>query len=330
MSISIHAPRAGSDAKRPPPRARRCPFQSTLPVRGATGGKYCIEERSANFNPRSPCGERRKETAPPSRELDHFNPRSPCGERLPRRRLTQEFMSISIHAPRAGSDARIACIVKWFFKFQSTLPVRGATGAQRTVAGQFRNFNPRSPCGERLDGVELDEKGEIFQSTLPVRGATTARQELLCLAVIFQSTLPVRGATAFCVDIRGAQKISIHAPRAGSDITRPQTIDATGNFNPRSPCGERLTKYFDWFIVTLISIHAPRAGSDDIRHIRAPKKHNFNPRSPCGERRSTGLINRLSKIFQSTLPVRGATATPCKGGVFAPISIHAPRAGSDI
>ena len=33
----------------------------------------------------------------------------------------------------------------------------------------------------------------------------------------------------------------------------------------------------------------------------------FNPRSPCGERRPPATLPHTAKIFQSTLPVRGAT-----------------------
>ena len=63
-------------------------------------------------------------------------------------------------------------------------------------------------------------------------------------------------------------------------LNRPLNTD----FNPRSPCGERPnTEYII---------------------LRA---HNFNPRSPCGERQRLGIANLSAQIFQSTLPVRGAT-----------------------
>ena len=168
-----------------------------------------------NFNPRSPCGERR------ARRLDkgcrdYFNPRSPCGERpecrkirriggvfqstLPVRgatspmRRTSRRRTISIHAPRAGSDpSRIASIVCGSV-FQSTLPVRGATN---------RALWERSGHWE-------------FQSTLPVRGATCF-SACDCRAVSFQSTLPVRGATP----------------------SRTLREGVRCYFNPRSPCGER-------------------------------------------------------------------------------------------
>ena len=58
-------------------------------------------------------------------------------------------VSISIHAPREGSDNRIKTTIIRHKVFQSTLPVRGAT----------------CPACE-------DKQQEEFQSTLPVRGAT--------------------------------------------------------------------------------------------------------------------------------------------------------------
>ena len=56
-----------------------------------------------NFNPRSPCGERRLRSPSGPSPL-HFNPRSPCGERPRRNWLMEKPAPISIHAPRVGSD----------------------------------------------------------------------------------------------------------------------------------------------------------------------------------------------------------------------------------
>ena len=126
-------------------------------------------------------------------------------------------------------------------------------------------------------------------------------------------------------------KISIHAPRVGSDslVTEPAWLSI--NFNPRSPCGERLwhnihLSIFCIFQSTLpvwgatatvlaavpaavISIHAPRVGSDRDSMRRFPHPSHFNPRSPCGERPSlSGSVVPLF-LFQSTLPVWGATSS---------------------
>ena len=146
--ISIHAPRAGSDETLSCEQQKHNKFQSTLPVRGATNnggyknGKLQFQStlpvRGAtrgfgrglknvkNFNPRSPCGERR--TRKTSRRVyTDFNPRSPCGERLCSWRLSLQRAGISIHAPRAGSDPIPNPLRAGRQGFQSTLPVRGAT-----------------------------------------------------------------------------------------------------------------------------------------------------------------------------------------------------------
>ena len=78
-------------------------------------------------------------------------------------------------------------------------------------------------------------------------------------------------------------------------------------FNPRSPCGERRKIRRAVMRDLCISIHAPRAGSDRLR----------------------GEDGWEGEIFQSTLPVRGATLVRHVAGIGNGISIHAPRAGSD-
>ena len=56
------------------------------------------------------------------------------------------------------------------------------------------DFNPRSPCGERLTVIGDHTCFLQFQSTLPLRGATTA-DKAVADGNGFQSTLPLRGAT---------------------------------------------------------------------------------------------------------------------------------------
>ena len=53
------------------------------------------------------------------------------------------LVQISIHAPREGCDSFFSGIGEGI-KFQSTHPVRGATG-QTTVRNTANNFNPRTP-----------------------------------------------------------------------------------------------------------------------------------------------------------------------------------------
>ena len=147
------------------------------------------------------------------------------------------------------------------------------------------------------------------------------------------------------------RRISTHAPRAGSDCQYATGGNGLRDFNPRSPCGERQSLrggiFFrerfqptlpvrgataawrdgDWNI--LISTHAPRAGSDDHARLCESGHEHFNPRSPCGERPSGLLGSGCRRLFQPTLPVRGATFLEDVARVIFVISTHAPRAGSD-
>ena len=123
--ISIHAPRTGSD---------RVLITSN--------------ERIEHFNPRSPHGERRAGTQEAIRQ-QNFNPRSPHGERPPCRTFVnfeEEFQST---LPARGATRHLL-LDSGALKFQSTLPARGATRAAATRRANQRNFNPRSPHGERL------------------------------------------------------------------------------------------------------------------------------------------------------------------------------------
>ena len=57
--------------------------------------------------------------------------------------------------------------------------------------------------------------------------------------------------------------------------------------------------------------------------------HHFNPRSPWGERPAAVLSLVSARLFQSTLPVGGATQRRHCTAAWGSISIHAPRGGSD-
>ena len=126
------------------------------------------------------------------------------------------------------------------------------------------------------------------------------------------------------------RQISIHAPRAGSDpISRPIADAAVISIHaPRA--GSDLRPRRRRRPVHAISIHAPRAGSDRAGRPSDPRRIHFNPCSPCGERRLSSRSSVKSILFQSMLPVRGATHRPTVSCHSWIISIHAPRAGSDV
>ena len=148
----------------------------------------------------------------------------------------------------------------------------------------------------------------LFQSTLPVGGATETLWAGVRVKVI--SIHAPRGGsdglTAY--DFSSHRLISIHAPRGGSDRNESHHGRDAQDFNPRSPWGER-----PWWRTSRlrhrpISIHAPRGGSDLVgRFLNNRLENDFNPRSPWGERPSGVMLSYPSMLFQSTLPVGGAT-----------------------
>ena len=79
----------------------------------------------------------------------------------------------------------------------------------------------------------------------------------------------------------------------------------------------------------IISIHAPLAGRDRSYRGNNPQCGNFNPRAPCGARHKRKCIVFRASKFQSTRPLRGATARVSIAVQALTISIHAPLAGRD-
>ena len=159
-----------------------------------------------------------------------------------------------------------------------------------------------------------------------VSGAVNQNQEYGLVLIHFS----VRGAARHAEQQQRLQRISIRAPREGSDDSEADQILCEDDFNPRSPRGERPYTIAEarkalQFQSTLpargatactlapvgaadISIHAPREGSDATQKRR----------------------KAYEAEFQSTLPARGATQSRVDPGQDHMISIHAPREGSDL
>ena len=79
-----------------------------------------------------------------------------------------------------------------------------------------------------------------------------------------------------------------------------------------------------------ISIHAPRAGRDPSESDDLEVTPDISIHAPrAGRDKISGKVRRNSYKFQSTRPVRGATANEDRKSIICHISIHAPRAGRD-
>ena len=135
---------------------------------------------------------------------------------------------------------------------------------------------------------------------------------------MFQSTHPARGATGHVKEANDNLQVSIHAPRAGCDITELQ-------HNLSLVC---------------VSIHAPRAGCDLICYHCLVGLIQFQSTHPA--RGATNLSHPArgaTKVFMLELPLVFSFNPRTPRGVRPPtehhralnydVSIHAPRAGCD-
>ena len=237
INISIHAPRAGCDPQGIGTAARHQRISIHAPRAGCDQFGQIQVHKLHDFNPRTPCGVRRRSHRQQRRWI-HFNPRTPCGVRLAGVGPVGIFVAISIHAPRAGCDDRLGGLLFPAQIFQSTHPVRGATGwrchqgqqlaisiqapragcdmACLPCSGSRIHFNPRTPCGVRLGFRTADD---VFA------------------------------------------EISIHAPRAGCDFGDMLTMATDGNFNPRTPCGVRPSAELSCFLPALFQSTHPVRGA---------------------------------------------------------------------
>ena len=235
-------------------------FQSTLPLRGATGWR-CLLERSSIISIHAPLA---------------GSDRGSLGRQRSRR-------TISIHAPLAGSDRR-RCSLLLFLRISIHAPLAGSDYIIPKGYHSGADFNPRSPCGERPPYSISFSPYRSISIHAPLAGSDALPARIRCTGPI-SIHAPLAGS-----DLRRARfgplavPISIHAPLAGSDPGACSPCPPPEYFNPRSPCGERPRD------------PDSRTGACD-----------FNPRSPCGERHRILLLQRRYPLFQSTLPLRGAT-----------------------
>ena len=123
----------------------------------------------------------------------------------------------------------------------------------------------------------------------------------------FQSTLPVGGATSSHSGWKKPRIFQSTLPVGG----------ATSQTTQRRPGNP-------------ISIHAPRGGSDAEFHKNIVHRVSISIHAPRGGSDMVGWISfRRRILFQSTLPVGGATNNLHDPDQYRHISIHAPRGGSD-
>ena len=189
-------------------------FQSTLPVGGATPAQTVRKIRTADFNPRSPWGERPAWVS----SVGSFRPISihaPRGGSDLGWSTLPELRRISIHAPRGGSDSSCLAHCSFISVFQSTLPVGGATA------------------------IELEGFHDPVISIHAPRGGSDPRLPRIPTRQSISIHAPRGGSDNGFYRRCFRTGISIHAPRGGSDVPYLSFCHLRRNFNPRSPWGER-------------------------------------------------------------------------------------------
>ena len=171
-------------------------FQSTLPVGGATVKPVLRAGRVANFNPRSPWGERRVRAGAINPCTKGFQSTLPVGgATLVTWRIVFLCSRFQSTLPVGGATLTAGNVI-WADEFQSTLPVGGATFCPRRIARSFCRF----------------------QSTLPVGGATRGSHGVSPVEADFNPRSPWGERLVVNVLCLPARIISIHAPRGGSDL----------------------------------------------------------------------------------------------------------------
>ena len=164
LRISIHAPRMGSDTSVSFLSVDRDLFQSTLPHGERLTGKG-VGSITISISIHAPAW-RATAAYGLASSTSAFQSTLPHGERrrIGIRRIGRR--SISIHAPRMGSDERPAwCIHRaCYFNPRSRM---GSDPFQLIGMLQQAHFNPRSRMGSDMGRADTGRTVSTFQSTLP-------------------------------------------------------------------------------------------------------------------------------------------------------------------
>ena len=133
------------------------------------------------------------------------------------------------------------------------------TSSRQSIAR--RGFNPRTPCGVRLDSLVSGGAGGCFNPRTPC-GVRQSASNTRTARISFQSTHSLRSATAWRALARAIEEFqSTHSLRSATRRPRHGLARAT------------------------VSIHALLAECDSIQARILVKVRGFNPRTPCGVRR---------------------------------------------
>ena len=192
----------------------------------------------------------------------------------------------------------------------------------------MRNFNPRSPDGERPTRWPTPNSNRYFNPRSP-DGERPPNSTCWMRSKHFNPRSPdgERHQRHFTVHSGGV--ISIHAPRMGSDGSGNAVGCRYPNFNPRSPDGERLWCAVFGIRFTLFQSTLPGWGATDGKNVHRPYQA-FQSTLPGWGATGLSSFRRTSSIyFNPRSPDGERPAVLQRDGLVDHISIHAPRMGSD-
>ena len=179
-----------------------------------------------------------------TKPISSFNPRTPCGVRLPVSLSSiSPTMFQSTHSLRSATDYLHRTYLAVGVSIHALLAE--CDPPLLNMIWLFSRFNPRTPCGVRLIVNNMGITFNGFQSTHSLRSATLFNELAIAVAV-FQSTHSLRSATRVLAQVQVNSEVSIHALLAECDPTWDRWLNLNRGFNPRTPCGVRLTVPLIW------------------------------------------------------------------------------------
>ena len=240
--ISTHAPLAGRDKRRAVVAVNLKSISTHAPL----AGRDLRSARAAlaagrDFNPRAPCGARRDLTADLARAVEYFNPRAPCGAR---RFGHNYFIVASLHFnPRApcGARPRGDHGAAGEPGISTHAPLAGRDNTVCRCNGKVIGISTHAPLAGR--DVELYDVARVqvgISTHAPLAGRDDLRSATLSVTYI-STHAPLAGRDCLNGTLLLSFRISTHAPLAGRDQGGPPMAKKNRHFNPRAPCGARLS-----------------------------------------------------------------------------------------
>ncbi len=214
-------------------------------------------------------------------------------------------------------------------KFQSTLPLRGATRCKLCTDPTTTRFQSTLPLRGATASLDCGVNSQGISIHAPLTGSDGSQRTW---AVILQHFNPRSPYGERLPVITGTLPASVNFNPRSPYGERPAARKyrySRPDFNPRSPYGERL-RVFSWAKrIRNFNPRSPYGERPQDTNGNKQAQKNFNPRSPYGERPESTRNPKRIEEFQSTLPLRGATVRSGDGFRQGRISIHAPLTGSD-